>query len=179
MGTICLRRIVLVFPLAWACAVLASAPVLAASPSGSRTNPIALHKMVAIPSASGWKVRVNSSTPNGTSAVMAANEFNSKPAAGHQFFIINVTESYSGKGQSNALEGLTLDALGRSNVAYDSSDDCGVVPDSISDTAQVFTGGSITGNICFSVKSSDAASLLLLAEPGFSLNNVTVFFKLR
>ena len=156
---------------------LAVAGLASASSYGSRSNPVPKHTSVSIAGSDGWRVRVNSSTPNATAAVLAENEFNDRPAAGRQFFIINVTETYTGKGKSNAMEGLTLSALGRSNVAYDYSDDCGVVPNEIEDTKDVFSGGSLTGNVCFSVKTSDAPSLLLMTEPGFSLDDTLAFFK--
>jgi hypothetical protein len=158
---------------------LAAAAGAATFSRGSRSNPIPKNTVAAVPDSKGWKLRVNGTTPNATAAVLRQNMFNERPAAGRQFFMINVTASYVGKGSSEAYEGMTLDALGRSNVAYDFSDDCGVIPGDLETFKKVFSGGSLTGNICFSVRHTDAASLLLLAEPGFSFSDSQLFFRLR
>jgi hypothetical protein len=151
----------------------------AASPRGSRDRPVPVHNGISIPDSKGWKVRVNKSIPNATSMVLAENQFNDRPAAGRQFYIINITATYTGSGRSSAYSGLTFNALGRSNVAYDYEDDCGVTPSEFDDFKKVFSGGSISGNICFSVKRSDIPSLLLMVEPGFSFEDTLVFFRTR
>ena len=110
--------------------------------------------------------------------VMTENEYNDKPAAGRQFFIINVTLTYAGKGADEALLSLSFYGLGRSNVAYDEGD-CGVIPQELDSMTKVFTGGKITGNLCFSVLRSDVASLLLYVEPSFSFADVRKFFRVR
>jgi hypothetical protein len=152
---------------------------LAASPRGSRANPVPMHEGAVIPESKGWRVKVNRSIPNATSMVLAENQFNDKPASGRQFFVINVTATYKGGGRSSVLEALTLSALGKSNVAYDTSDNCGVVPDELDTFKKVFSGGSLVGNVCFSVKKRDVASVLLMVEPSFSFNDVLIFFKTR
>jgi hypothetical protein len=160
-------------------AVLASS-AMAATGNGTRARPHAARTMTAIPGSDGWAVRVNKSIPNGTSAVLAENMFNDKPKAGRQFFIINVTVSYRGKGSDSPFSGLSFYALGRSNVAYDESgDSCGVVPKELDSFKKVFSGGTISGNLCFSVKRSDAASLLLMVEPSFSFDDTQIFFRTR
>jgi hypothetical protein len=150
-----------------------------ATPKGSRGNPIPRHQTVSIPESEGWRIRVNGSVPNATRAVLAENQFNDPPAAGRQFFMINVTATYAGGGKSTLLGGVSFGALGRSNVAYDSGDSCGVVPKELDTFKDVFTGGKLTGNVCFSVRKSDVASLLLMVEPSISLNDRLVFFKTR
>jgi hypothetical protein len=140
----------------------------AVSPIGSRANPLALGQFGPYPTTlapTGWKVRVNSTVPDGTSQVLAANMFNSPPAAAHQFFLINVTFEYDGPGSASAtlLTG-DLKAVGSAGTGYaqGSNDSCGVTPDDLDLTGigkDIFTGASITGNVCFSVLSSDAASL--------------------
>ena len=147
--------------------------------TGDRAHPYPVHKSVVIPSSDGWKLRVNKSVPNATQQVLDENMFNDKPAAGRQFFMINVKLTYVGKGSSSPYSGLTLKALGRSNVAYDYSDDCGVTPNELDDFKKVYSGGSISGNVCFSVKKSDVSSLLLLVEPGFSFDDTERFFRVR
>jgi hypothetical protein len=162
-----------------AAGVVAGVAAAAMAGYGSRSHPYPIHSFAAIPDSHGWKVRLNGSVPNATAAVLEENQFNDRPAAGRQFFMINVTVAYTGKGSSTALGDLTFSALGRSNVAYDTSDDCGVVPKELDEFKKVFSGGSLTGNLCFSVKRSDVSSLLLLVDPGFSFSDAQYFFRVR
>jgi hypothetical protein len=168
--------------LALSLATVTAAGYAAAAPKGrgDRGNPYPLRATAVIPDSDGWKVRVNKSMPNATAAVRAENQFNDPPAAGRQFFIVNVTVTYTGKGSEAPFAGLTFYALGRSNVAYDqSSDGCGVVPNELDSFKKVFKGGKLTGNVCFSVRKSDARSLLLMVEPGFSFEETQIFFRTR
>lgn len=165
-----------------ALAVLLSAvlPASAAGPRGSRGNPYPIRTLVRLPEGEGWKLRVNKSIPNATSLVLQENQFNDRPKPGRQFFIINITLAYSGKGSSSAFAAINLSALGRSNVAYEDYDDsCGVIPDELDDFKKVFSGGRITGNICYSVRKTDVRSLLLFYEPSFSFTDRQVFFRVR
>lgn len=171
----------LVFALLIASVVGVGALALAAGPRGSRGNPYPIHRLVALPESKGWKLRVNKSIPNATALVLAENQFNDRPKAGRQFFMINISLTYTGRGSASAFTSVDLSAVGRSNVAYESGldDSCGVVPNELEDLKKVFSGGRITGNICYSVRKGDASSLLLFYEPSFSLKDTQVFFKVR
>jgi hypothetical protein len=158
---------------------IAASVVVAGDGRGSRSKPYPVRTLVSLPESKGWKVRVNKSIPNATKLVLAENQFNAPPKRGRQFFMINITMVYAGKGSSTPFAGATFKAVGRSSVAYDFSDSCGVTPDDFDSFKKVFSGGRLTGNICFSVRSTDVASLLLLYEPFFSLGSSEVFFKLR
>jgi hypothetical protein len=153
---------------------------VAGNGKGTRSKPYKLHTLVPLPESKGWKFRVNKSTPNANAAVHGANEFNSPPKPGRQFFMINVTMIYTGPGTSTAFEAGSFGAVGKTNVAYaQGTDDCGVLPNPLDDSTKVFSGGRITGNICFSVRKTDVSSLELFYEPLFSLNNVLKFFALK
>ena len=93
--------------------------------------------------------------------------FNDPPKSGHQFFIARVAVTRIGaKSESFAFEG-TLRTVGGSAVAYsDYSNRCGVVPDELDDGQEVFSGGTIVGNLCWEIRSADAGSLVLYYEPG-------------
>lgn len=87
--------------------------------------------------------------------------------------MISVTATFTGSGSAKAT---FLDAfwkaVGQSNVSYTQglNDYCGVLPDPDFDLVtigvDVFTGGSITGNICYSVLTSDTSSLVLYSDEG-------------
>ncbi len=85
------------------------------------------------------------------------------PVAGRQFFIARVPATYLGAGSALFYGGFRLDAVGPSAVSYSLSD-CGVIPDAIQDP-DVFTGGTITGNVCWSVVVADAAGLVMFDSP--------------
>jgi hypothetical protein len=110
-------------------------------------------------------------TPNGTKAILAENMFNDPPPDGMQFYLISLSLTYHGADTGNAY-GLTWKAVDANNVAYTTYDpSCGVIPQEFNAGADVFPGGTITGNICFVVDSSTAKTLVLYAEPSFSFGD--------
>jgi hypothetical protein len=108
---------------------------------------------------------------------LAANQFNDPPQAGYQFFIVNISSSYIGAGSAIPLVDVGLSLVGVSNVAYEFSVDCGVVPDEWDASATVFTGGSVTGNDCWSVRSTDAPTMVLFWSD--VLSSTKIFFALK
>jgi hypothetical protein len=144
-----------------------------AIPGTTRSNPIPIGTAapISVLGATGWTLQINSVIPDDTAAVLAANMFNDPPAAGRQFFVISITATYNGNGSSNGFViASSLNAVGASNVSYTGGvdDRCGVLPDPdfelVNDSKTVFAGGSISGNICFSVTNSDAATLELFTD---------------
>jgi hypothetical protein len=135
-----------------------------AQPVGTRANPYPLGTPV--PLGDGWTMRVLGTTPNATSAVLAENMFNDPPAPGFQFFIVRVEATFNGQGSSRGFDGsYRLRAVGAGGVSYSTFEDrCGVIPNEISD-AEVFTGGTVVGNECWAVRSSDVGSLVMYDDP--------------
>lgn len=134
-------------------AVLAAA----GAPGSTREIPVPLGTAAQLDH--GWKVTIHSVTPNANSQITAANQFNKAPAAGQQFFIarISATRTAPTSGRYGPYE---LYAVGASNVSYTSfSNSCGVIPDPVSSN-EVFPGGTVTGNVCWAIASSDAGSLV-------------------
>lgn len=143
---------------------------------GTRENPYPIGSAVDL--GDGWRMKVEGSTPDATAAVLATNPYNDPPQAGNQFFIARVTATYTGSGSSTFRGTFRLRAVGASAVSYSTfSNYCGVVPDPISD-AEVFTGGTITGNVCWQIRSVDASSLVVFDEPIQSVPK-RLFFALR
>ena len=124
-----------------------------------------------------WRVTVVSVTPDATAAVMAANQFNDPPAAGRQFFIARVSATYIGAGSARLSASYRLRAVGPAAVSYSTfNDSCGVIPDELGDP-DVFTSGTLTGNVCWSVAAGDAPALVMFDEP-LSSNATRYFFRL-
>jgi hypothetical protein len=145
-------------------------------PDGTRAQPIALQREV---DRQGWRISVQSATPDATAQVLAANPFNAPPAPGRQFFIVRVRATRVDAQQDDYSASFNVRAVGASNVGYTSFDDsCGVIPDAFPDTTDVFEGGTVEGNVCFSILSTDAASLVAY-EHDSSTDPEDLFFAVR
>jgi len=143
---------------------------------GSRANPIPLGQSALI--YGNWEIRVVDVIPNATDLVLQENRFNTPPKPGYQFFIATVEATYRGQGSARFDGTYRLRAVGPANVSYSTfDDDCGVIPNAISDT-EVFTGGTIRGNVCWQVRSSDAAALLMYDRESPSDRYVPTYFRL-
>lgn len=128
----------------------------------------------------GWTLVVKQILPNATELVLAENQFNDPPADGRQFFIATISATYDGDEESSTLfADVSLQALGPTNVAYrDYSDTCGVIPGELDTFVEVFRGGTIEGNVCWSILSEDAPALLMSADESFSLDSDRLWFSL-
>lgn len=120
-------------------------------------------------------------TPDGTEQVMAENEFNDPPPDGNQFFIAEIEATYTGTESSTFWVDISLAAVGDSSVAYEEGFDasCGVIPEDIDDSGETFPGGTITGNVCWNIQSTDAESLVMIAEETLTFDETRVFFSLN
>lgn len=153
-------------------------PTPTSAPLGlSRQSPAPIGTAIRL---GGWQLVVNSVMQDATAAVIAENRFNDPPEPGRQFFIANLTATYVGDDESSSLFAeISLSAVGPSNVQYqDFQDSCGVIPNEIDTFKDVFQGGSITGNICWSVRTTDALALLMYGEESFSLDDRRVWWSL-
>ena len=100
---------------------------------------------------------------------MEENQFNDPPPEGNQFFIASLEATYTGTESSTFWGDMRLKPVGDSNVAYEGFNAyCGVIPDDIDDSGETFPGGTITGNVCWSIQSTDAASLVMIVEESFN-----------
>ena len=126
----------------------------------------------------GWELKVVAITPDGTDEVMEENQFNDPPPEGNQFFIASLEATYTGTESSTFWIDMTLKSVGDSNVAYEGVAYCGVIPDDIDDSGETFPGGTITGNVCWSIQSTDAASLVMIVEESFNFDDTRAFFAL-
>ncbi len=127
-----------------------------------------------------WFTSVFEVVPDATDAVLTENQFNDPPEDGYQFFVVRISATYEGMGSSRLPTGNTFSTVGESAVAYKTFDPgCGVIPDPVPST-EVFTGGRIEGNVCWSVRSSDVDSLVMFAEDYVTFDQeIQVWFALR
>jgi Divergent InlB B-repeat domain len=139
-------------------------------PGSSRTNPLLLGQPVTLVAGSDrWQFRILSVQPDATAQVLAENQFNDPPQPGFQFYMAAVEVTYvAGPAPQNPYFRIAsqLKTVGDSNVSYTQyNPGCGVTPDDLLLKAtDLFPGGAITGNICWSVRSTDAPSLVAFFE---------------
>ena len=144
-------------------------------PGSTRSNPIPLGNVAR---SGQWKVRVLGTTPDATAIVLAENQFNDPPTAGRQFYIARVQATYVGGDSASFDAGYRLRAVGGAALEYTSFDDsCGVIPDEFTDN-DAFTGGTLEGNVCWSVRSSDANSLVMYDIGEFLADADSIYFSL-
>jgi hypothetical protein len=161
-----------------AAALMAAAlPAGATAPRGSIGNPYPMRTTAHLPRSGGWNLRVNKTIPNATLAVLGDGTWAVRP--GKQFFLINVTVTYSGKASHAVFSAYNLYAIGRAGLLYTQlNDNCGVVRNGLDDFKRVPSGSRINGNLCFWVQATDARVLLLKYQSSSS-PRARVFFKLR
>lgn len=130
----------------------------------------------------GWNLTIDSSLLNANSVILAVTDqsghpVNQPPPAGAQDYMVNITATYVGGGSSsvfdNVLDWLHAQGSGHADYAYYS---CGTPPtpnfENVAD--QVFSGQSVTGNVCFQVAIADVPYLRV--HDGVTKD---VWFKLR
>jgi hemolysin type calcium-binding protein len=134
-------------------------------PLGARQNPVPLGKSAAL--GDGWRVRVVSVTQDATAQILAASELNEPPAAGTQYVIVTLSATYGPSGSDTIVPTVRFGLLGESGAEYLARrNPCGIVPDKLPAT-EVLSGDTITGNICWQVRSSDVDALLLFDDKLF------------
>jgi hypothetical protein len=131
---------------------------VAGSLAGSRENPIPIGTSADV--GDEWQVTVLTVDPNATERVLAESEYNEPPADGRRYFIAEVSVTYVGE-DAGTISSYDFAAVGQSSVAYSASEDgCGQFPDELP-TREVFAGGTVTGNLCWSIESEDVGSLVM------------------
>jgi hypothetical protein len=93
--------------------------------------------------------------------IRAENEFNDAPADGTEFWIVPVKATYTGTETGTPWVDLTVEFVGDDSVTY--SDYCGVIPDDLMDTDELYEGGTAQGNVCVAVPAGAPGAWTLTA----------------
>lgn len=127
-----------------------------------------------------WSIKVVSVIPDASAEIVAGNQFNDPPVEGNQFFMAAIEATYTGTETSTFWIDTSLKAVGITSVAYEGGfgASCGVISNELTDAGETFPGGTISGNVCWSIKTSDASSLAMLAEESFSIEDSRGAFSL-
>lgn len=146
------------------------------SPDGDLTDersaPNALGTAVDIDQ--GWTMTVNGSE----SDVQPTGDFDNRPPAGSSYVLVDVTLVYDGDEPSTGAFQVDLGIVGDSNLGTSTGCSLNDIPDRLDTFADVFAGGTITGNVCFTVPSADLDSLVLYGTAE-SFGDDREFFAIR
>lgn len=144
----------------------ASASLPPDGPGASRDNPIPLGAQIT--THDGFSLWIEEVTEDAAQIILNENQFNDPPTPGNQFVMIRIKVKNNNPNPDNFSAGSRLRAVGDASVEYRQSGDgsCGVMPNEFESSRDLFQGGELSGNICFSVQSSDVASLVMYDEDG-------------
>ena len=113
----------------------------------------------------GTVINVESVTQNANQMIKRHDAWTEPPPSGHQFLLVNIKVSNQGNEPIDIYWAVTeLSLVGKSNVSYDQGIECWTYPNELDINKTIFPGGSLSGNICFTVKSSDVDSLVMYYE---------------
>lgn len=99
-------------------------------------------------------------------AVMRENEYNDPPPPGHRFYMVSLEVEYfaSATGPINISQ-FNFGLIGDARKLYSPFDkDCGMIPDPLN--AELYPGGTDSGNICFVVSNNDGGFILVFPVSG-------------
>jgi hypothetical protein len=110
--------------------------------------------------ADGWQLSVTGITPDAFTGIHAALPSTVAPASDQRDFIVRVQATFAGQG-TGVFSGMRLALLSGIQTTYDQlHNSCGTVPDMVPPNLMT-PGGSVRGNVCFTVRASDIGSLTL------------------
>lgn len=145
--------------------------------NNSRENPVPVGQTATV---GDYEVTVVSVAPFANDIVAAENPFNEAPATGSQFSIATVSTTYVGSDSGSPAFELNFQSVGVSNSSYTTfNNSCGVVPNDQFLVSELFTGGTAEFNVCWSIESSDADSLVMYVESILDFNAQPVWFSLQ
>ena len=152
---------------------------------GSRQNPVPFGLTVEVKneeSTDHWEVTVMATIPDATKIVLDENPYNDPPEEGNQFYIVRVRAKYLGPDSTEFDGSYRLRVLGNSGVVYTTFENsCSFYgdPDRLPDP-ELFTNGTVEGNVCWEIASADADSLMMFLEPeSFYLGGSRAWFSLK
>ncbi len=151
-------------------------PMAAQENAGSSAaNPVPLGTAAKV---GDYDITVVNVMPDAADYILAYNEYNSEPEPGTQFFIARIQVTYTGITSGSPANDLLF---GASTGAEDDEGytdwgySCGDIPDSAGSRAnELFPGGTIEYNVCWSVDEADAGSLVMQISPGYRYGNSNV-----
>jgi len=143
-------------------------PASSAPAQSSMTQPWPAGTAVKV--AGNWELSIVSVIPDATKSVLAFHSVNKVPEDGYQYFLVTLRFTNVGTEPNEFRPDFRLRLMGSSMVPYDQYYSCGVIPRNVASggwdvlSTRAYPGGAIEGNLCWRVKSSEVASLVLIDE---------------
>lgn len=144
-------------------------PQAGAISTPARMDPIALGTTTDV--GEGWSLTITGAARDITAEVQTENSFNDPPPAGFTFVGVDVSYVFNGSG-SDAPYTVTTAAVDDGNVQL--STECGLIPNPVDSYSDVFSGGTVSGLLCFVVP-TDSTGLTIYARTGFEMEVPFVF----
>ena len=145
--------------------------------AADRHDPIALGDTGSLPT---WDVTVAEPMHDMTDAALAENEFNDPPEDGRSFYGAVLEVTYTGEDSEDPWLALELAAVGDAATAYTThADTCGVTPDDITDIGELFTDGTGTALVCWSIPDDDADTVVLRVQESLTWEETDTWLALR
>ncbi|MDQ6673771.1 MAG: hypothetical protein M3069_24010 [Chloroflexota bacterium] len=158
-----------------------SAPGLASSPTpGPRTGPGSLSQPLPLGAPGnlddGWQLVVTGVTPDAWTGIHSAIPSTIAPASDQRDYMVRVQATFLGQG-TGVFSTMRLALVSRIQTTYDQlHNTCGTVPEMLPPNL-VTNGGSVRGNVCFTVRASDVDTLILFDNQ--SAESDRAYFALR
>ena len=130
----------------------------------NRSQPMPISKPLELDN--GLSISIETVTENANQIIKRHDAWTEPPSSGHQFMLVELKASNVGDEPIDLYPVTGLSLVGESNVSYDQgfSNECWTFPNEIDTSRTLFSNGSLSGNICFTVKSSDVDSLVMYYE---------------
>lgn len=142
--------------------------------AATREDPIP--RSVAAPVGGGFVVSVDALDPDAAAALETSGGFVSEPEPGEQFVLVSLTVGFDGEEEPQTLSNLNAQIIGGTSGVGVDNFGCGSFPTQLSSRQiKLFTGGVVTGDMCFAVPSDDIAGMQLSVEGSFGTDRTVVF----
>ena len=126
--------------------------------------------------ADGWQMLVTGVTPDAWTGIHAEVPSTTAPAADQRDYVVRVQATFLGQG-TGVFSGMRLALLSGTQTTYDQLHNaCGTVPDMVPPNL-VTNGGTVRGNVCFTVRATDIDSLVLIDNQSTDADRV--YFALK
>ncbi|NDK30631.1 DUF4190 domain-containing protein [Nesterenkonia haasae] len=123
---------------------------------GTRENPLAPGETV---SNEEWEVTIHGVTPNADDEIAAENPYNDPAPEGMSYMMVDMSATYLGEDSDTPMMGVELSYVTTTGETIASYDYSAVTPDAFESFAELYTGGTETGNVALVVPTDDDGTL--------------------
>ncbi|MGP5507168.1 DUF4352 domain-containing protein, partial [Corynebacterium flavescens] len=133
-----------------------------ARPQSSRENPLPMGSTI---EDENWSVTINSVNFDGDYVIMAENAANSAPDPGKQYILVNITVTLKADIPNGSKPMADVEYVATDGTTSNPYDKIIALESAFKNTATVYQGGSITGDLIFEAPVATAAEGVLSARP--------------